>query len=177
MAQVNAAQLPNELFDVKVPLQFSLCHRFLRYPDEQLAPALFEHRDVRANWSGSVIQLEQRGGDGAAAVKAGARAPAEPTIDEYPQPSQARGGLHCRYDDRSMRQIRRCVEQLNFELALRAHVGKQSTFGQSHGFGNPSERKAGQPVLAEQVESGFEQSCFGVRALHEFCVSSRVIQR
>ena len=90
MAEVNAAELPDELGDVQVGAQMSLRHRLAHEPFEHLNPPSLALHEVITDRPFGIVKLECGTVERAATGQPRTRGPAEPPLHHQPQPWQSR---------------------------------------------------------------------------------------
>jgi hypothetical protein len=82
MAQVNPAQLPNELIDIQALAQVPAMDGLLNKLFQQGTPFAFHREDLISDRAFDVVEFEQSRGHGAAAREPGALSPAEPVLHQ-----------------------------------------------------------------------------------------------
>ena len=113
VAEINAAELPNELLDIGAGGQVT--RPFGRHDElaELLSPMLFELRGVGSDLSVDVIQLEQRRCHRTTAAQAGPARPAKPKIHDGGKPRQSLCRLHGRIDHDATGGLRHFIEEFD----------------------------------------------------------------
>ena len=154
MCKVDAGQLPNELVGIDSSVKVAALNGINGQGPQQRSPLRVQLSDAVADDTAfCIIQLEDRGRDGATAAQAGACRPAQPFGKQGAQAGQSLLGLHRGSHDVSVGKLRGFFKEFNLELFLGAEMSEQAAFGHLGVGSEAAEREAGQAFGTQRVET------------------------
>ena len=142
MTQINAGELPHELFDIEIATQMSKTHGTRNEFGQQAAPLTFHFQDLVPDPALDVVELEQTSRHRASARQARALRPSEPIADQRPQARKSFCGFHRRLDNMRSGKLRRMRQQFDLNVFFGAEVREESAFRHSDLFGQNPEGDA-----------------------------------
>ncbi len=153
VAEINAAQLPNELRDVQIAAQVPPLHGLLNQSRQQSPPLAFHFEDLVPHRARDVVELEESGRHRAPSRQARPPRPAEPVRDQRLQPRQSLFGLHRRSHHARGGEFRGVLEQFDLHFFLGLEMGEQSALGHANLIRQHAQRHARESRLAHQRQS------------------------
>jgi hypothetical protein len=126
MAEVDAAKLPNELFDIEIASKMPQIDGAPHYIDQNASECCLYLEDLVPHHSFDIVELEQSRCHRTSAGKARAVSPSEPVADQLAQPRESFFSAHRRLQHALGHELDRVIQQLDLDCFFGAKVREQS---------------------------------------------------